>query len=434
MSIRRFIISTFLITVPLGALASEPGGGTLTLGDALALTLKQNPDLSVYNWDIRAAEARIIQARLRPNPELSFESENFTGSGSFKNGAEMENTLRLSQLVELGGKRAARIIEAQAGRESAEWEYQIKRVEVLKNTTQTFIQVLAVQRQLALAEEVAKVAEEILPLVNRRIEIGKASTVEGPRANVAVASARIGVEQTKRELLAAKGRLAAQWGAKQADFGGVGGSLDTIKEIPSIDALRTRLLDNPQLTRWSTEREKRKATLASVKAQGRPDLTFMVGPRVIGKGEDTTAVAGFSLPLPLFNRNQGNIAAAKADLGKIEEEKRAAEARAFAALNDAYQKLMAAAGEVEILSKSVLPSAKQAMDLLLEGYGNGRFGQFELLDGRRSLNEARSQQLRALADYHQALAEIEALTARPVELSRNVALPNAARAKPLTKK
>ena len=397
-------------------------GQRLTLAQALAQTLQSSPELASYSWNIRAAEARIIQAKLRPNPDLSIESENITGSGDFKSADEMmENTLQLSQLVELGGKRTARVQEAQSERQLADWEYQIKSIDILRETTTRFIEALAAQRKFELAQETVSVAERVIPVAQRLLESGKASDVELTRANVAVASARIELEQSQRDLLTAKSNLAAQWGAREPDFTSVGGELAQLRPLPSIGHLKARLQRNPQLARWTTEREKRQATLVSARAQGRPDVTLSAGPRLIGRGDDVTLVAGVSIPLPFWNRNQGAIAEAEANVSKTADEQRNAEARAYAQLNEAYQRLSRAGNEANILERDVIPGARTAVDTLLDGYDRGRFSQLEVLEARRTLNEARSQQLRALADYHKAKAELDALTAAPIELSKPAA-------------
>ena len=418
----------FLFILCLPALASAgPDGafthptGTITLARALALTLEQSPELAAYSWDIRAAEARIIQARLRPNPEISFTAEDVTGSGEFKNGDGAQRTLQLSQLVELGGKRIARVEEAQFGRELADFDYQLKRVEVLRATTEAFVDALVAQRRLALSEETLTLFENAVPLTQKRVEVGKASAVEVTRSNLSVSLAQIGSAQARRDLLAAKARLAAQWGeTKSVRFDGVSGDLDRLEELPAFPVLVARLSRNPQLARWTTEREKREATLRLQRAQAVPDITLFGGPRVVGNAENlTTGVVGMSIPLPFFNRNQGNIAEANALLSRANPEERAAEARAFAELSVAYQTLVRASEEVVILKGSVLPGATQSVDLLTAGYEAGRFSQLEILDARRTLTDARNQHLRALADYHKALAQVEALTAAPVELHRH---------------
>lgn len=397
-------------------LRAESPRGTLRLPEALALALKQNPELAGFEWERRAAEARIITARLRPNPEVSVEAENVTGTGDLKNGEQAERTLRLSQVVELGGKRPARIAEATAERELVEWEYQVKRVEVLRATTEAFIDVLAAQRLIEWQGETLGLWEKAVPFAERKVQVGQGSVVEVNRATIAVAMARIAVEQARRDLQIARGNLAAQWGARTANFEGVTGELDETHRVPSIETLRSRLLENPQLARWTAVREKREATLRLARAEGVPNVTASGGPRLEGRGEEVTGVIGFSMPLPLFSRNQGKIAEARANIGKAETERQAVEAKVFAELNKAYQTLRHAEEEVELLTKTVLPNAGSAVELVTKGYETGRSSQLEILEAQRTLTEARVQRLRALADYHKALAEIEALTARPASL------------------
>jgi outer membrane protein, heavy metal efflux system len=396
------------------SLGSELEGSSLTLGKALALTLEKSPALSSFSWDIRAAEARIIQARLVPNPEISLEGEDLT-----RPDVSMQNTLELSQLIELGGKRQSRVREAQFDRDTAEWDYQVKRLEVLKLTSSAFIDVLSAQRNVQLAAENLELTERAVPVTQKRVEIGKESDVELLRTNTAVATARIKLTEAKRDLEIARGNLASQWGGRRATFASVIGNLDQIRPIPSLETMQARLQENPDLARWTTEREKRLATLNLVRAEARPDLTLRAGPRLLGATHaNLTAVAGFSIPLPLWDRNQGKIAEAEANVAKVADERATAEAKAYAELNEAYQTLQSAAEEVRILRETALPNTKKAVDQITDGYAAGRFGQLDVLDAQRTYNETQTEYVRALADFQKAQAQIDVLTAGPVELSR----------------
>jgi cobalt-zinc-cadmium efflux system outer membrane protein len=403
--------------VPL--LGAGPDGNPLTLARALALTLEKSPVLSSFSWDIRAAEARIIQAKLLPNPEISLEGEDFTRAGGRSATESMQNTLELSQLIELGGKRNSRVREAQFDRATTEWDYQVKRLEVLKLTSLAFIDVLTAQRNVQLAEENVELTEGAVPITQKRVEAGKASNVELVRTNTAVASARIRFTEARRDLETDRGNLAAQWGAKRAMFPSVTGNLDQLRSIPSLESLKAKLQKNPDLARWTTERQKREATLNLARAEAKPDLTLRAGPRLLGASHaDLTLVAGFSIPLPLWNRNQGKIAEAEANVTKTADERAAAEAKAYAELNEAYQTLARAEEEVRILRETVTPGAKSAVDQITEGYAAGRFSQLDVLDAQRTYNETRTQYVRALSDFQKAQAQIDALTAGPVELPR----------------
>jgi outer membrane protein, heavy metal efflux system len=404
------------------AFGSQPqeSGDAITLARALALTLERSPQLATFSWDIRAAEARILQAKLVPNPEISWEGEDFTRAGVQSATESMQNTLVLSQLIELGGKRSSRVREAQFDRRAAEWDYQVKRLEVLKSTTLAFIDVLSGQRKVSLAEENVHLAEREIPVTQKKVEAGQASNVELIRTNTEVATARIELTEAMHDLEAARVNLAAQWGAKTATFASVSGNLEQLRPIPSLESLKAKLQANPELAKWATERQKREATLNLARAEAKPDLTVDAGPRLLGASHaDMSLVAGFSIPLPLWNRNQGKIAEAEANVAKTSDEKAAAEAGAYAELNEAYQTLQRAAEEVRMLRDTVLPGAKSVVDQTTEGYATGRFNQLDVLDAQKSYIDTRTQYVRALTDFQKAAALIDALTAGPVELPSN---------------
>ena len=113
-----------------GAMLPEPAGD-VRLRDALALALQRSPDLTSYSWQLRAAEAREVQAGLRPNPEVSFLTEDIGVSGQTRGVDQAQMTLELGQLIELGGKRAARVEVAARGRDLAAWDYEIARIDGL---------------------------------------------------------------------------------------------------------------------------------------------------------------------------------------------------------------------------------------------------------------------------------------------------------------
>lgn len=415
----RFYSVLFLLiaTSPAWAEQTKP----ITLRETLARTLERSPELKTYSWDIRTAEAQVLQAGLRPNPELGVSVENPSGSGRFKSGHEMQQTIQLSQLLELGGKRPARVTEAKAVRAITEWEYEVKRVETMKETTLAFVEVLAAQRAFELAKENLALLEKSVSVAEERVKAAKAATVESIRASVAVRSASIEVEHAEHDLNAVRYKLAASWGAKSVDFSEARGDLESLPELPDIETLRSRLARNPQLARWQTVREAREAALHSQKAQAVPNVTLYGGPRVQGRYEDITGVIGISIPLPFSNRNQGNIAAAQAQLDKTYDEERAAVTRAFAALNATHQELMRASHESVILKTKLLPEAEQAVEQLNASYEAGRGTQLEVQDAKRTLIAARQQHLRALTDYHKFLAEIEALTAAPAHTPQSIA-------------
>lgn len=395
--------------------AAEPLGD-FTLRRALALTLEHNPELAAFSWDVRSAEARVLQARLRPNPELGTQTEDIAGNKQSTGFSRSQTTLQLSQLIELGGKRSARVREATIGRELARFDYESKRLDVLRKTAQAFVEVLSGQERVRLAQENVDLASGLLPDIRKRIEAGKASSIEQTRIDVAVASARIESDQAKRTLLAARQHLAAQWGTATPDFDRAVGDLEATRSLPNLGKLSLSLSQNPEIARWQPEREKRQATLRLQQADAAPNLTLSAGPRYIAETGEWTQVVGFTLPLPFWNRNQGAILEAQNQLAKVEDEKRGAVTRLSTELSDAYQTVARTANEIRILKVSVLPGAEKTVETIQQGYEAARFSYLDINEARRTLNAARLQYLQALTDYHKAVADIEALTNRPFDV------------------
>jgi cobalt-zinc-cadmium efflux system outer membrane protein len=401
-----------------GGMPSPPGtspAGELTLRQALALSLLHNPGLAAFSLEVRAREAQALQAGLRPNPELAVEMENFAGSGEFSGFDAAESTVSLSQLVELGGKRDKRRTAAAFEAKLAGWDYEAKRLDVLTDTAKAFVEVLASQERLAQATELAALAERFFQTVRARVEAGKVSPVEQSRAQVAVASARLEAGRAERNLAAARKSLAALWGEGEPAFSLAAGALADLAPAPSLERLAAQIEQNPDLARWATETEQRRAGLELARATALPDLTVGLGLRNDQASDDYALVAGISIPLPVFDRNQGGVAAARAALSKARQEQRSVRSQALAALAASGRDLVSAHAEGLTLKEQILPAAASAFEAATLGYQAGKFGFLEVLDAQRTLFEVRGQYLEALTNYHQARAEVERLLGVPLD-------------------
>ncbi len=398
---------------PSGPAISEPAGD-LTLREALSLALLQNPEIKAFAFEVRAREAAVLQSSLFPNPELGAVVENF-GNDALQGFDSTAITLQLSQVIELGGKRAARTEATQLARDLAGWDYERERIKVLTETHKAYVEVLGAQGRAALSKQVVALAEEIAAAVAKRVMAGKVSPMEETKVGVATASARIELTRAERELEAARARLAATWGSTAPRFKRARGVLEAVLPIPTLAELMERLRQNPELARWATEIAERQAVIGLEETRAVPDLTASFGVRRFTEPGDDALVAGISLPLPLFNRNQGAILEAQRRLTKAEEERRAVEVRVATALSSAYQTLAGAHAEIAALKAQVLPGAQSAFEAASKGYRLGKFGLLDVLDAQRTLFGAKTQYLRALTDYHQSVAQVEGLIGERIE-------------------
>jgi cobalt-zinc-cadmium efflux system outer membrane protein len=388
--------------------------GALTLLQAQTLAVQHNPKLAAFGWEVRAGEARTLQAGLPPNPEIEIEVENFAGSGAFQGFQSAEITIHLSQLLELAGKRGKRMRVAALERDLTAWDYEAARLDVLTQVTQAFVEVLSTQERLALNTELVRLAEQVVNTVAERVKAGKVSPVEESKARVELSTSRIALEHAQRGLEAARQRLVAAWGGNRPAFARAEGVLDAVPAIPSAEQLTERLVQNPEIARWATEMARRRATVELARAKRIPDPTIGSGFRHVSDTGDNAMVMSVSMPLPVFDHNQGGLLEARYQLAKAEEERRAAEIQGRAALAEAYAALSSAFVEATMLKNEVLPGAQRAFEAASEGYRQGKFGFLDVLDAQRTLFEARGQHLEALVAYHRAVAEVERLISEPL--------------------
>ena len=388
--------------------------GALTLQQALGLALLNNPSLEAQAWAVRAAEAQMLQAGLMPNPEFEIEIDEYDHEGAGMNSAT--TVIALGQVIELGSKRQWRKRVARAEGELAGWEYESKRLDVFTETTECFINVLAAQRQLDLAITTVELTQKTTMAVTERVKAGKEPPLQASKADAELEMARLDAFEAEKGLTVAREKLATSWGSDQATFKTAKGDLNHIlPALPDLDRLRKHLPQNPDLAKWDTELKLHKANLKSEKAGRIPDIEISAG--MLSFEEDgTDALAfGIGIPLPLFDRNQGNIAAAKYNLAKAQAERKAAHNAIMTELTEKYADLTVSYKKAVILKDKVVPARTKAFDAAHEGYQQGKFGFLDVLDAQRGLFTARADLLDALSNYHTALIDIQRITGTSIE-------------------
>lgn len=400
--------------------AIEEPEGALTLRQALAAALLHNPELASVSWEVRKAEARALQAGLPPNPEIAFDLE------SLARPRVIETVLGMGQVIFLSDKLARQKQAAALERDLAGWDYEAKRLSVFAETTQAFVALVAAQEKAALAEELVGVSEKVLAVAAERVKSGKTPPVEEMRARVELGTVRILRERALHETTAARRSLAAQWGSTSPRFARAEGRLAPPESIPTWDQLGALVAQNPDVARWAVEMQRRHALTKLERARAIPDLTIGGGwKRETEKGGEggTTRADGFtlgaSIPLPLWDRNQGGIKESQYGIAQAHHDSRAAQARVVRDLAEAYQSLAAAHAESQILSRDMLPEARKAFDATTEGYRYGKFPFLDVLDAQRTLFEVRSEHLEALAAFYTAAAHVEGLVGQSLESVRD---------------
>jgi cobalt-zinc-cadmium efflux system outer membrane protein len=407
-----------LLPYPGAASAAERQAVAITLPRALERALAANPRLTAAERDINIAGGLRTQAGALPNPELSFELDNALGSGPYKGLRSAETNLQLSQLIELGGKRQARVAAGEAGVDTAVWQRRATRLEVLSETAIAFITVIGAQRRIEIYDEQIASFDPLIPLLQKRVQEGASSPAETLRAQVAADLFRVERERARTQWATARRDLAILMGDASPRFGEAVGRLASVGQPPSFKAVTDAIEANPQLMRWTAVTAQRNAELIIARLKAVPDLRISAGWRHFQDTNDNAVRLGVSIPLPVFDQNTGNIVAAQETLAKAAAERAINRLVLTSIAGRAYDALTGALAELKLLRSSVIPNARSAAETIQGGYLQGRFNLLELLDAKSSVVQALLREQEALQNFHIAVATIEGLVGNPFVLTR----------------
>ena len=369
---------------------------------ALVKRMRENhPRLHAAMAAERAAEGRVVQAGLYPNPIAEAEAEEYDIGESRADGAEA--TLRITQPILWSGKRRDAV-------EAARAEVQVRRLEreqlELELTARLFDicqELVFLRRALALNDELTSFARQSLEIAQTRYELQAAPESDVSRSEVEVIELELERRSLHREAAEATARLSEL-------IGGVRVQPDQIRETPALSIGEPNLAaarqwltgEHPAIRAAGARVEAARARLEREQSARLPELAVTAGYGHSRAASNNTAEAAISIELPIFDRNQGAIASARAE---IDEARRAADDltnHLVAEFDAATERRQAAQDRQRIHARRVIPTAQRAHEQVSEGYRAGKLGFLELLDAQRTLTSARWQQLQLIREIRQA--------------------------------
>ena len=382
------------------ALPAITQASTLTLNQALESAFANNPELAAAQWDIDIAQGDRQQAGLIPNPQVSWEAEDTRRRSR-------TTTVTLSQPLELGGKRSARIDVAGRAQDAAGVELERRRNSLRADVIQAFYRSTTAQQRLQLTEQSLQLAERGVRVAQGRISAGKSSPIEATRAQVQLSEVRLELRRAERDQANAYQQLAQLSGAPQADFSRVQAPAMPLPDIPASPRLLSRLSETAELRLAQLQITQKEASLGLEKTQRIPDLTVSIGSQYSETERERVNVVGLSMPIPLFNRNQGNILAAARRTDQARDLRNATELRLRSEIQSSLDQWATANTELNTFNTVILPAAQNAVDTTTRGFEMGKFNFLYVLDAQRTLIGARNQYIQAMADATDAWVRIE---------------------------
>jgi len=373
----------------------------IDLQSAIRLAFEQ-PGVRAVAHEVAASQADVEQAGKYPNPDLEYLREG-------QQAGTRTTTVQINQSIELGGKRSARVALAEGSVTIARSELAARRQDIRSSVIANYYAVLVAQQRQQLARSLIELARRGVEVAGKRVAAGKISPIDETKARLAAVDASSELNLASGELAIARTRLGALIGKPADSITLAAHDPEQLPDVRPLASLLAALGDSAPVQRARGQLAAQVAQTDVERAARIPDLTISIGSQrddAIGRRQ---AVVGLSVPLPLFNRNQGKLGAALRRTDKAQDELAAVQASATSELASAYARYDVARNEVTLLRQDVLPNASSAYALTLRGFEYGKFSFLEVLDAQRTLFQSRSRQWNAVLEAWRAYADIERL-------------------------
>jgi outer membrane protein, heavy metal efflux system len=380
----------------------------VTLEEAISRALDASPAHKSRREALAGAEAGVRQSGVLPNPAVNMEFENFAGTDRFADIDQSELTLGLTQRIERTGKRQGRIAVAEAERDAAALERERSHLDVVFDAKKAFVELFAAQATFDNAGARLKTAAEIEAMAEKRVHAARDPVTVKLNAEIETAEARTALEQAGHDLHNAKRTLALLWGEPDAEF-----EIDAAALLAPPPNKRDFTQAAPPDVKARELAARRAALKVELEeANARSDISLGLGVRRFENGGDLAGVLSLSVPLAIFDDNQGNIDRAAAERRAADLDVAEARRRFLAALIVLEEEAARSQSEYDTIRRELLPRADKALAAARRGYDAGAFGYRDIADAQRKLNELTAREIAALRLLHIARASLDRLSGR----------------------
>ena len=387
---------------------------SLSLSDVLARAASRDLTVAVTEAQLQSVAAGVEQAKVGPRPVVGVDVEDFAGTGPYSPVDRSQATAFYERTWERGGKRDARINAARSEGSVTQQRGRIRTLDLLAQVQIAWVEALAADAQIVVAEERLATAQRVESEVARRVSRALDPLFAGERARTAVAQARIARDQAVTAANIARANLAAWWGGS-ADF-----QLDrsAFEHISS----GTSSGDTPDIELLAAQRDAADARIRLEEAKGVSDPTLRAGVRHFGEGNEFALIVGGSIPLGSRQANRGNVERARADRLAAEAEMAVARVERERELRRLQAEQAMIATEVSRIDREILPSAQRAVTLVRDGFNRGgtAFTFLEVNQAQQAVIDARTRRIDLLRRLHLDGARIDRLIGRHSSLIASV--------------
>lgn len=390
---------------------------SLALREAIARTLVSNPGLVAQGYQLRAQQGRVLQAGVKPAPELVVMVENILGTGENRLLEGAQTTLGIAWIIDHGFS-ARRVDAENAALDLMRADVEVSRLEAAAETARLYLDALALQTRMINAVAAIEQAQATVAAVGQRVEIGAVPAAELARARAELAQRELLREDIEHETVAAYHLLAERWGLATPDFGAVSGDVLALPSPVDFDLLKARIEQNPDITRFLPQQRLYEAQLRLAEAGRKANWRVSAGIRHMETTGDQAFVVDLNVPLVRSSSVQGRLEEARANLARTEAEAAAERVRVETALYVIYLQLQHYLHIATALRGDIIPLYESALDETQSAYEQGRYSYQELSTVQADLLAARNELVDSSIEAHRRLIEIERFTGLSIEASQ----------------
>ena len=391
-----------------------PDDGRLTLDQAIRIALLNHPDLRRSASAVRAASGRELQVGLYPNPKFAIEAESL-GSDAGDGG---ETAFLFAQEIVMAGKRRKSQAVARADRYIQQAALRATAFAVMTRVRSAFSRAAAAEDRLTAERELLGLADELLDAAVRQVDAGAATETDRLRAQVVREQASIDFHAAETASQATRRSLASALGLDTPLTISIIMDLSLLPQLPDRDkTVELVLMHNADLKRARLAIERAGRAYELARSRAIPNIVATVGPRFSDIENETTLDAGFEVAIPIFDRNQGDIAVAIAQrigAGATLRSVRLRLMERVAKARSAFETAHYAATQYSI---TLLPMAQRTLELTREAYRAGKTDYLRLLDAQQTFIRSRIAYIDALEALHESAAILEGLMQRDMPWS-----------------
>lgn len=411
---RYFVVCIFATLISGYSSAQMSTPDRISLGDAIRATLESNPQMDSFPIRREILSGERETADLSPTFTLNSQVEDAFGSGELRGISGSEFTLTISNVIEMGGKREARVETVNRRIDILDAEQRVTELDLIAETTFRFIVAAAAQQQLNVQIEATELALQTRNLLQPLVDAGQAPQLEIVRAEAAIQRAQIGQRNSAASLQSAKIRLSTMWGNQVPEFTTLNANFFEIGTAGSLNSLLLRLETNPNIAIYADKARFQEARIREAQSRQFANFQWSAGLRHLRGLNDTGFIFSMSIPLNMEERSAGALRSARSSLQEISVRREGGLNTMRGELYALHEQLTQAISEAQILQDEVLPLLTELIGQTQQAYQAGLYSYIELISTQQEYLDAEFALINSLSNVHTLRAEIERLSGEPL--------------------